>query len=132
MKFSLFVSRPSAIQATFTPAPVMPSDAAVLALGLSEAVWVSDSPSGASCGLVLHAPGITFGVGVAAEALADVEDLPVVAGAVVESGPPRLTLIIELGMTWATPGSALSLASSPAETVAANELTVRNCRTWLA
>src|SRR3984957_3020160 len=132
MKFSLFGSRPSAIQATFTPAPVMPSDAAVFALGLSDAVWVSGSPSGASCGLVLHAPGITFGVGVAAEAVAEVAALAVVAGAVVESGPPRLTLMIELGMTWATAGSALSLASSPAETVAASELTVLNCRTWVA
>src|SRR5580704_10677164 len=125
MKFSLLGSRPSAIQATFTPAPVMPSDAAVGTLGLSDAVWVSDSPSGASCGLVLQAPGITFGVGVAAEDLAallvaalvvaaDVVGLAV-AVAPVESGPSRLTLIVELGMTSATDGFALSRDSSPAE-----------------
>src|ERR1700684_4371061 len=100
MKFSLLGSRPSAIHATFTPAPVMPSDAAVGSVGLSDAVWVSDSPSGASCGLVLQAPGITCGVGVAAEAAADltVADLTVagVAAAAVASGPSRLTLIVAL------------------------------------
>src|SRR5277367_4711097 len=128
MKFSLLGSRPSAIQATFTPAPVMPSDAAVGSAGLSDAVPVSDSPSGASCGVVLQAPGITFVVGVAAEALADLA-VAGVAAAAVESGPSRLTLIVALGMTAATAGFALSRVSSPAETVAANELTVLNCRT---
>ena len=85
---------------------------------------------------MLQAPGITFGVGVAAEALADlaVADSAVAgpAAAAVESGPSRLTLIVALGMTWATAGFALSRVSSPAETVAANELTVLNCRTWVA
>src|SRR6202034_1790099 len=118
MKFSLLGSRPSAIQATFTPAPVMPSDAAVGWLGSSDAVPVSDSPSGASCGVALQAPGITLGV--IAAALAGLADLAV-AGAAAASGPPRLTLIVELGMTSATAGLALSRASSPAETVAASE-----------
>src|SRR5277367_3778921 len=117
MKFSLLGSRPSAIQATFTPAPVMPSDAAVGWLGLSDAVPVSDSPSGASCGVVLQAPGITLGV--IAASLAALAGLAVlaVAGAAAASGPPRLTLIVELGMTSATAGSAFSRDSSPAETV---------------
>ena len=59
----LLGSIPSATQATFTPAPVMPSDRAVCAPAVSESVWVSDRPSGASWGVVaLQAPGITFGV----------------------------------------------------------------------
>ena len=48
MKFTLLVSTPSAIQATFTPAPVMPNERAVLAELLSESVLVSAKPSGSS------------------------------------------------------------------------------------
>ncbi len=48
MKLTLFGSMPSAIYATFTPAPVRPSDRAVGWLGLSEEVLVSDRPSGSS------------------------------------------------------------------------------------
>ena len=61
----LFGSMPSAIQATLTPAPVMPSDRAVGWAGLSESVPVRDRPSGSSCGLPAEqAPGITLGVSV--------------------------------------------------------------------
>ena len=64
MKLTLFGSTPSAIQATFTPAPVMPSERAVGWRGLSEAVLVSDRPSGSSCTWPFgpQAPGITLGV----------------------------------------------------------------------
>src|SRR5581483_6024097 len=59
MKFSFWVSMPSAIQPTLTPAPVMPSERAVGAFGLDEAVPVSESASGSSCTLPLgrQAPG---------------------------------------------------------------------------
>ena len=62
MKFTLFGSTPSATQATFTPAPVMPSERAVGWAGLAEAVPVSDSPSGASWTWPFgpQAPGITL------------------------------------------------------------------------
>ena len=65
MKLTFFGSRPSAIQATFTPEPVMPSFCAVGWRGLSDAVLVSERPSGASCTWPLRpqAPGITLGVG---------------------------------------------------------------------
>jgi hypothetical protein len=39
---------PSAIQATFTPAPAMSNERAVFANRLSESVFVSPKPSGSS------------------------------------------------------------------------------------
>src|ERR1700684_1733763 len=63
MKLMLLGSIPSAIHATFTPAPVSPSERAVGWLGLSESVLVEVRPSGSSCGApLLQAPGITFGL----------------------------------------------------------------------
>ena len=110
MKFTLFGSTPSAIQATFTPAPVMPSERAVGWRGLSEAVLVSSSPSGASCTWPFgpQAPGITLGV-------SDVLLLAEASGC-----PISAPWMVTSGMTSATEGFAVSCASSPAETVAAN------------
>ena len=51
---------PSARNATFTPAPVKPSDRAVFAPFAEESVWVSARPSGSSCGAAEHAPGGAF------------------------------------------------------------------------
>src|SRR6204780_3556447 len=63
MKLMLFGSTPSAIQATFTPAPEIPSDRAVGLDLMKEAVWVSPRPSGSSCAVFCeHALGSTFGV----------------------------------------------------------------------
>src|SRR6266700_3815209 len=99
MKLGLCGSRPSAIHATFTPAPVMPSDAAVGRCGSNDAVWVRDSPSGASCGLTLHAPGITLGVAVVAWALAGLAFAAVpAAGALLT---PKLALMVASGMNRA-------------------------------
>src|SRR5215469_8874282 len=123
MKFWFCGSRPSAIHATFTPAPVMPSDAAVGSCGSYDAVWVRLRPSGASCGVLLHAPGITLGDGVA-----DVE-LPADAAGIVPSKAPW---IVTSGMTWAMAGLAVSRVSSPEETVAATALMVRSDLTWVA
>ena len=63
MKLTLLGSIPSAIHATFTPAPVNPSDRAVGWLGSSESVLVEARPSGSSCTAPLgpHAPGMTLG-----------------------------------------------------------------------
>src|SRR5512146_1493516 len=129
MKLGFCGSRPSAIHATLTPAPVMPSDAAVGRCELSDAVWVSDSPSGTSCGLTVHAPGITFGVAVVALALAGLARGAAATGALLS---PKLAWIVASGMTWAIAGLAFSRATSPAETVAATALIVWYCLTWEA
>ena len=116
MKLTLCVSMPSAIQATLTPAPVMPRLCAVGWRGLSDAVPVSESPSGASCTWPLRpqAPGITLGVSDDPESELDV------AGAVGMSLPPWM---VTSGMTSATEEFAASRSSSPADTVAASEST---------
>ena len=115
MKFTFFGSMPSAIQATLTPAPVMPSERAVGWRGLSESVFVSASPSGTSCTLPFgpQAPGITLGV-------SDVL-WPVLAAA----GCAWPRWMVTSGMTCATEGFALSRVSSPADTVAASEFVSR-------
>src|ERR1700729_3342148 len=119
MKLMLFGSMPSAIHATLTPSPVIPSGRAVGCDAVSESVFVSDSPSGSSCGVVAeHAPGSTFGVGDAAEAAADA-----LAGVAMPGSAPW---IVTSGITRATAGSAVSRDSSPLDTVAANELIIRN------
>ena len=125
MKLTLFGSSPSAIQATLTPAPVMPSERAVGWLGLLESTPISDRPSGSSWALPLEqAPGITFGVSdvgafeVRVTVFAAV--VMVCAGAAVSGWARRM---VTSGMTSATDELAFSRASSPAETVAANELT---------
>src|SRR5208282_2667190 len=63
MKFTLLGSTPSAIQATLTPAPVMPSERAVWAKGSFESVFVTSNASGTSASpLAPQAPGMIFGV----------------------------------------------------------------------
>ena len=96
MKFTLFGSTPSAIQATLTPAPVIPSERAVFAFGLVESVCVSDKPSGSSCTWPFgpQAPGITLGVSdVLAPLRAVFEDAAGVTGAGVAP------LMVTSGMT---------------------------------
>ncbi len=127
MKLTLVGSSPSAIQATLTPAPVMPSERAVGWSGLSESTPISASPSGSSCALPLEqAPGITWGVSDvgASDARVTVRAAVVMVGvgAAVSGWAPRM---VTSGMTSATEELALSRDSSPAETVAANELTSR-------
>src|SRR5215472_6261891 len=129
MKLMLFGSIPSAIQATLTPAPVMPSDRAVGWLGLSESVLVVDRPSGSSCGVVAEqAPGMTFGVRSAGE-LARRAARPDAATAGSSGLAPWM---ITSGMTLATSEFALSRETSPFDTVAAKELTRRYCLMWVA
>src|SRR6478736_6420463 len=68
---ALFGLIPSAMYATFTPAPSMPSDAAVLALGSSERALMVCSASGSSWGFFLvpvHAAGSTVAGAVVAAA----------------------------------------------------------------
>src|SRR5580704_14316935 len=64
MKLTLSGFSPSEITATFTPAPVNPSERAVGWDLLSDAVPVRLRPSGASWPflLLVHAPGITLAV----------------------------------------------------------------------
>src|ERR1700733_13498137 len=64
IRFTLLVSTLSAIQATLTPAPVIPSERAVSAFGSPESVFVVCNASGSSKTLPLEpqAPGMTFGV----------------------------------------------------------------------
>src|SRR5271154_6215380 len=62
MKLTLLGSTPSAIHATLTPAPVKPSERAVMADGSVESVFVTCSASGSSSTAAPHAPGITLGV----------------------------------------------------------------------
>src|SRR5580658_2182076 len=121
MKLMLFGSTPSAIQATFTPAPVKPSERAVGWLGLSESVPVRARPSGSSCGVLAeHAPGITLGVRAGLLACDRLVVLALVAGAPVSG---LASAMVKSGMTSRTEGSALSHATSPFDTVAASELT---------
>ena len=106
MKSGLFGSRPSAIQATVTPAPVMPAACASLA-------WVVVRSSGSS-GLA------------AVPQMADDWEPPVV-GPAGEAGTwlavGGVTLIFWSGTTEATAGLAASVAASAGDTVAANEAT---------
>src|SRR5579863_7638529 len=121
MKLMLFGSIPSAIQATLTPAPVMPSDRAVGWLGLSESVLVVDRPSGSSCGVVAEqAPGITFGVRSAGELVRRTGlTVCLVVGTAGSMG--CAPWIVTSGMTSATAEFALSRATSPLDTTAAKE-----------
>ncbi len=113
-RFGLFGSIPSAMYATRTPAPVMPSERAVFCAGLDEAVWVVSNASGLSCGLpAWQLPGNVFRPP-AADALAKS----------VRAGRERW--ITASDVTAATPGLARSRAISPSDTVAANALTSRN------
>src|SRR5580698_4244297 len=116
MKLTLFGSSPSAIQATFTPAPVMPSDRAVFWFGLSESVLVSDRPSGSSCTepFLPHAPGMLL-VGRLVGAADGLAAFLVAAGAA-----GAVILMVEFGMTAATELSDRSHDISPLETVAEN------------
>ena len=116
MKFTLLGSTPSAIQATFTPVPVMPSERAVGWCGLSESVLVSERPSGASCTwpFLPQAPGITLGV----------RDVPEAAAVAAGCAGGAIRMVTS-GTTSATAGLALSRDSSPADTVAAREFTSR-------
>ncbi len=105
---------PSARNATFTPAPVKPSDRAVFAPWTAESVPVRARPSGSSCGVAEHAPGGAFGAwpGTA---------VPFSAGAPA-GGTPGLPAIgagpsIGLsGITDDTPGLALIAPSAEAGT----------------
>src|SRR6185437_1247685 len=123
MKLMLFGSMPSAIQATLTPAPVMPSDRAVGWLGLSESVLVVDRPSGSSCGVVAEqAPGMTFGVRSAGE-LAPRLGLCARLAAVTAGSIGCAPWMVTSGMPRATAGFALSRDNSPLDTTAAKEST---------
>ena len=81
---------PSARNATFTPAPVKPSDRAVTAPFAVESVRVSASPSGSSCGVAEHAPGgVCAGRGRACAPGARRPAAPPPAGAGAPSARPR-------------------------------------------
>src|ERR1700733_10933915 len=128
MKVTLFGSRPSAIQATFTPAPVMPSERAVCVYWSLEAVPVSDGPSGASWGVLLQAPGMLCAGRLAVADLtsrAETSSVPdeVLVDLTGLGAGPLPIVIVASGTTSATMESLLSRSSSPAETVAANEST---------
>ncbi len=116
MKSWLLMSMPSAIQATLTPAPVTPRLRAVLALGSSEAVWVTCSASGSSIGLPVEH---VFGGGVRVG--------PAAADAAVGVGP----WMTESGITEATAELLRRAASSLLDTVAATALTSLYCLTFL-
>ena len=128
MKLTLFGSSPSAIQATFTPAPVMPSERAVGWCGLSESTPISASPSGSSWTwpFLPHAPGITLGVSEVLASVLSADAVVVLATvpseAAVSGAAPWM---VTSGMTSATAELAFSRDSSPADTVAANELISR-------
>ena len=77
--------------------------------------------------MVLHAPGITFGVGGSASALARLGR----GRASRQSGRVEAPIVTS-GMTSATDELAFSRASSPADTVAAKELISWNCLTCVA
>jgi hypothetical protein len=109
----------------------MPSERAVGWRGLCEATPIRESPSGSSWTdpFLPQAPGITCGVSDvgasevrATGATVFAVGVMVCAGAAVSGCAPRM---VTSGMTSATAGLAFSRASSPAETVAANELTSR-------
>ena len=57
MKLMLFGSTPSAIHATFTPAPVIPSERAVGCRGLSESVFVELQALGIELHLAIRTAG---------------------------------------------------------------------------
>src|SRR5580692_10649456 len=128
MKLMFLGSSPSAIQATVTPAPVMPSERAVGAFALSDAVLVRDRPSGASCVWFLgQAPGMLFTLSEVVRALADepLADGVEAASCCAVSGTGSVT--VTSGMTSETSGFVFSRASSPADTVAESELTSEYC-----
>ena len=125
----LFGSMPSAIQATLTPAPVMPSDRAVGWLGSSESVLVSDSPSGIELRLAvrLQAPGITFGVSDVAWC-----DFGLWRISPVGTCAPAPRLNVDVRDDLGHGGFGRSRAASPLDTVAANALTSEKLLMWVA
>ena len=107
------MSIPSAMKATFTPAPVNPSERAVGSDGVLLSAWINSNSSPRKAGWpgAGQAPG---GMGFVLEAAAGV---PSPAGGLmgsVTSGPRTG----ESGMTSSTAGLAARRAASPAETVA--------------
>ena len=117
----------------------MPSDRAVGWLGLSESVFVSERPSGSSCGVVAeHAPGMVFGVRSSGEKLLCAFTAaglgPAVAGdaTVSPSEPGSAARMFTSGMTLETAGLSLSSFSSPFETVAEKALISWKRSTWVA
>ena len=112
MKSGLLGSSESAIQPTVTPLPVIPSDRAVFAFGLSESTLIVFSASGSSWTLPAGAQAPGSGVVPVPEAL---PAAPVVGGA-------RWTT--PLGTTSATAGSDLSDESCAGDTVADTALSV--------
>ena len=122
--------------ATFTPAPVNPSERAVGWDLLSDAVPVRLRPSGASRPrlLSLQAPGITFGLRPPPVPFFRVALVrPAGAGpAGAGPAPPRSPRMVTSGMTAATLGLAASSARACEGTVAANEFTSWYCRKFFA
>src|SRR3954467_5163075 len=103
MKPAFFGLMPSAIYATLTPAPSMPSAAAVLAAGSDERAFIVCSASGSRTGFfgsLEQAPGLT-GAGSVAAVLA--------AGTGALGGGDTGTL--RFGTTLATAGSLASAAA---------------------
>src|ERR1700733_12607075 len=99
MKLTSFGFRPSEITATFTPAPLNPSERAVGWDESSDTVPVRLRPSGTSWpfGLLVHAPGMTFATGPLPESLFC--DVAVVSAA--GAGPAWM---VTSGITSATAG----------------------------
>ncbi len=121
-RFALPGSRPSARKATFTPAPVNPSDRAVGAVALSDAVLVSARPSGAS--RLSFAGGQAPGMVCSGSEATRARLRPGRATSATVAGPGMVNLAS--GITRATAGSAARRRASSAETVAAMELTSVN------
>src|SRR5581483_11874526 len=108
MNPALFGLMPSAMKATFTPAPSMPSAAAVLALGSSERTFIVCNASGSSIGLfgsVEQAPGST---GAGPTAACGVALGLAACGVGVDGGT---TCTFWFGSTLATAGFAASWAA---------------------
>ena len=100
-------SIPSARNATFTPAPVKPSDRAVTAPAVAETVWVRVSASGASCGVAEQAPAGALTVDAAVSGMAAV-GTSAAGGSAAAAGP---TIGLS-GITAATPGLSASVATA--------------------
>ena len=105
---------PSARNATFTPAPVKPSDRAVTAPAVVESVPVSGSASGASCGVAAEqVPGGVLTVDAAGPAAAGAPAATAGTAAARRSAAAALPDLIGLsGITAATPGLAVSDATA--------------------
>ena len=102
------------MNATVTPAPVMPRDRAVLAAGSLESAWITERAWGSRVG-----------------ALGSVEQVPASGSAPAELRGPTpegcdrgARWMIWSGTTRATAGFAARRARSPAETVAAMALMI--------